>query len=111
MGRKTIKNILVKSDADTLFLSFPFHHPAIKFTKNITLKMIANIDPKRSAIASILSALIGTWYNFLHSHIASFTLIQANTAFQHLAWTVAIIAGLVSIINGVRSWKLKNPKK
>jgi len=99
--------------------------------------MIANIDPMKSAITSILSAVIGSWYNYLNytilnfslssantafQHLAwtvaimilNFTLSSANTAFQHLAWTVAIIAGIVSIVNGMRTWKCKktkNPKK
>jgi hypothetical protein len=31
------------------------------------------------------------------------TLSEANTAFQHAAWTIAILAGVVSIINGIIS--------
>lgn len=58
------------------------------------IKMILEIDPAKSAIASIFSALTGTV-------MAEVTLTATNTAFQHAAWTVAIIAGLVSIINGV----------
>lgn len=56
--------------------------------------MILEIDPAKSAIASIFSALTGTV-------MADVTLTAANTAFQHAAWAVAIVAGLVSIINGV----------
>ena len=58
------------------------------------VKMILDIDPAKSAIASIVSAITGTM-------MADLTLINANTAFQHAAWTVAILAGIVSIINGV----------
>lgn len=58
------------------------------------IKMILEIDPAKSAIASIFSALTGTV-------MADVTLTAANTAFQHAAWAVAIVAGLVSIINGV----------
>ena len=58
------------------------------------MKMILEIDPAKSAIASIVSAITGTV-------MAEVTLTATNTAFQHAAWTVAIIAGLVSIINGV----------
>jgi spore maturation protein SpmB len=67
--------------------------------------MFANIDPTKSAIASILSALTGTWYNYCTVYFSSITLTNANTAFQHAAWTVAILAGIVSIINGMRQWK------
>ncbi len=56
--------------------------------------MILEIDPAKSAIASIFSALTGTV-------MAEITVTAANTAFQHAAWTVAIIAGIVSIINGI----------
>lgn len=58
------------------------------------MKMILEIDPAKSAIASIVSAMTGTV-------MAEVTLTATNTAFQHAAWTVAIIAGLVSIINGI----------
>lgn len=58
------------------------------------LKMIFEIDPAKSAVASIFSALTGTV-------MADVAITAANTAFQHAAWTVAIIAGIVSIINGV----------
>lgn len=71
------------------------------------LKMIANIDPAKSAIASILSAVAGTWYNYWSFYLAAFTLDKVNTAFQHLAWTIAILAGIVSIINGISHWKKK----
>jgi hypothetical protein len=73
--------------------------------------MIANIDPAKSAIASILSAVAGTWYNYCTVYISSFTLAAANTAFQHAAWTVAILAGIVSIVNGCRQWKRENKNK
>mgnify|MGYP006961791789 CR=1 FL=1 len=72
--------------------------------------MIANIDPVKSAITSIFSAVIGSWYNYFGFCITSMSLSTANTAFQHAAWTVAITAGIVTIINGVRQWKHK-PKK
>ena len=56
--------------------------------------MIFEIDPAKSAVASIVSALTGT-------AMANITLVDTNTAFQHAAWTVAIIAGIVSIVNGI----------
>jgi hypothetical protein len=60
----------------------------------MTFKMILNIDPIKSGIASIASAMTGTVINAV-------TLTSANTALQHAAWTVAIIAGIVAIINGI----------
>lgn len=62
--------------------------------QTIKMKMILDIDPAKSAIASISSAFTG-------SVMANISLVEANTAFQHAAWTVAIIAGIVSIVNGI----------
>lgn len=70
--------------------------------------MITNIDPMKSAITSIASAAAGSvskYAAFLQFGFIS--LESANTFFQHLAWTVAIIAGIVSIVNGVRQWKFR----
>ena len=36
----------------------------------------------------------------------SFVFIQTDVALQRLAWTIGIIAALVSIINGMKNWKL-----
>lgn len=91
--------------------------PFLKMTSSLPskqkqiLKMIANIDPAKSAIASIVSAVAGTWYNYCTAYFSAITLAGANTAFQHAAWTVAILAGIVSIINGVRQWKRKTKTK
>lgn len=71
--------------------------------------MIANIDPAKSFVASLISVTAGSSYNYCHVTLAHFTLSAANTAFQHLAWTVAIIAGIVSIVNGII--KIKQTKK
>jgi len=76
------------------------------------MKMILDIDPAKSFVASISSAITGSVLNIV-------TLTEANTAFQHAAWTVAILAGIVSIINGViaiinkvKEYKKKNkPRK
>jgi len=67
--------------------------------------MIANIDPLKSFVASIISVTAGSSYNYCSATLAGISLSTANTAFQHLAWTVAIAAGIVSVINGVRKWK------
>jgi len=73
--------------------------------------MIANIDPVKSAITSLLSVIAGSSYNYCNITLAHLTLSTANTAFQHLAWTVAILAGIVSVINGIRQWKTKQKNK
>lgn len=70
--------------------------------------MIQNIDPLKSALTSLTSAGIGTMTKYLAFIPTSFmTLDRANTCFQHAAWTIAILAGIVSIVNGVRQWHFK----
>jgi general stress protein CsbA len=74
--------------------------------------MIANIDPMKSALTSLFSVIAGSSYNYCNVTMAYLTLSSANTAFQHLAWTVAILAGIVSIVNGIIKIKQsKNPSK
>jgi len=70
------------------------------------MKMLLNIDPIKSGITSICSAFTGTYFSMI-------TLSEANTAFQHAAWTIAIFAVLVSIINGIISIcnKIKEARK
>lgn len=58
------------------------------------MKMILDIDPFKSLIVSISSLLTGTL-------ATKISLMEANTALQHTAWVVAILAGLVSFINGI----------
>lgn len=49
----------------------------------------------RSAMVSVVSAIMGTIFGQY--------IISTDVALQRLAWTVAILAGVVSIINGIRS--------
>lgn len=58
----------------------------------------------KAAVTSIIAAMTGQITSDVSGifHIASLEII--NTAFQHTAWSVAIIAGLVSIVNGTRRW-------
>lgn len=61
--------------------------------------MILNISPIKSFLASILAAVTGTTFEY----ISDITLDATNIAFQHCAWTIAILAGLVSAVNGILS--------
>lgn len=75
------------------------------------LRMISNIDPAKSAIASILSAIIGSISKYLTSvEVPTFIgMITVDTALQRLAWTIAILAGAVAVVNGTKNW-FKNNK-
>lgn len=68
--------------------------------------MIHEIDPLKSAVTSIASAAFGTFTNYCSTSFAFgwISLQTANTFFQHAAWTVAILAGIVSIVNGIKGW-------
>ena len=75
------------------------------------MRMILNISPFKSAITAIGSAIAGTTAEQI-DQVQNIT--AANTAFQHAAWTIAIVAGLVSVVNGIivicdkyRKWKAK----
>ena len=59
---------------------------------------LLNINPSHASLASISAAVTGEVGNL----IASPTMV--DTALQHSAWAVAIIAGIVSIVNGTRKW-------
>jgi len=66
-----------------------------------------NIDSVKAGIASIGAAMTGELTNIL-----SISNLEAvNIAFQHAAWVVAILAGLVSIVNGSLRWFIKPSKK
>lgn len=64
--------------------------------------MIANIDPLKSLCTSVVSLAAGSTSAYVHIHLFDLSLSAVNTGFQHLAWTVAILAGIVAIINGIR---------
>jgi len=67
--------------------------------------MIDSIDPLKSALTSIGSAAIGTFSKYCAIIPFGFISLETvNIFFQHLAWTVAILAGIVSIINGCKTW-------
>lgn len=64
------------------------------------LKFLTEIDPSRASFTSISAAFTGQLAAFINPS----NLDIVNTGFQHLAWIIAIIAGLVSIVNGTRKW-------
>lgn len=69
---------------------------------------IENINPNNSAFASIISVGAGTVSNYVSIFTINFIpLDTVNTMFQHAAWFVAIAAGLVSIKNGTKDWKIR----
>ena len=72
------------------------------------MQRMIDINPLKSAIASILAALTGSASNYFSTILGTDPTI--DTMLQRLAWTVAIIAGVVSIINSVRKWCKKDKK-
>ena len=79
------------------------------------MKMILNISPFKSAYTAFVSALAGTTAEQIEQ---SLDIVKTNTAFQHTAWTIAIIAGIISTINGIimlrgryKDWKNKKHEK
>ena len=76
------------------------------------MKMIFNISPFKAAFTAISSAIAGTTAEQIEQN---YDLVNVNVAFQHAAWTIAIIAGLISTVNGIimlreryKKWKHKN---
>ena len=62
--------------------------------------MINHIHPIKATILSVSSALFGSFAN----------LVTIDVALQRGAYGVAIISGIIAIINGVRPW-VKHWKK
>ena len=62
--------------------------------------MVNNIDSVKAAGASIGAALFGEF----HGTFMMIPLESVNTAMQYAAWVVAILAGIVSVVNGCRKW-------
>lgn len=73
--------------------------------------MIANIEPLRAAVVSILSATFGTINKLCLSAGISTSFLDVDVALQRLAWTVAILAGVVAIVNGVKNWFKRKKEK
>lgn len=66
--------------------------------------MVSNINDVKAAAASICAVLFGEYHNL----VMFVPLESINTLLQHAAWIVAIIAGIVSILNGCRKWFVSN---
>ena len=66
--------------------------------------MVSNINDVRAAAASMGAVLFGEFHNL----VMFVPLESINTALQHAAWIVAIIAGIVSIVNGCRKWFVRD---
>jgi dihydrodipicolinate synthase/N-acetylneuraminate lyase len=65
-------------------------------------------DSTKTALTSLGSAAVGT------AASAANHVTNVNTAFQHAAWTVAIIAGVLTTINlffPLRTWYDRRHKK
>ena len=71
------------------------------------IKYIENIDSAKAGLASVGAATTGQ----LSGMIELTNLEVINIMFQHAVWTIAIIAGIISIINGVRKWDMFNKDK
>ena len=67
-----------------------------------------NISEVRAAFASGIAAITGEASVLLSGTFVATDLELVNTLFQHAAWTVAIFAGIVSIVNGTKKWFKKN---
>ena len=67
-------------------------------------QILDNFSADKSAIASISAATIGELASVFPLYITGKNLEIVNTAFQHAAWVVAILAGIVSVVNGTRKW-------
>lgn len=65
------------------------------------LNFLQSINSFRATVVSICTAFYGTYLS----------VITVDVALQRLAWTVAILAGLVAIINGVKNWIFPKNKK
>jgi len=63
------------------------------------------LDGGKAAIVSVGAAITGQFTQEVSNILYIPPLQAVNTAFQHAAWCVAIIAGLVSIINGTKKWR------
>lgn len=61
------------------------------------IESATNINPFKAAGASIGGAFVGEFATTLSSTM----LFQPTIFFQHLAWTVAAVAGMISAVNGI----------
>lgn len=75
------------------------------------IQIIRLIDHAKAAVISLVSAAIGSFENMFQFEIANLTNQPVSThPLQDLAWFVAIIAGIVSIVNGIDKF-IRNRKQ
>ena len=60
------------------------------------------IRPTITSIISVFGAFTGTLTS------VAMPFCDINTGFQHAAWTIAIIAGMFSIMNYIRNWVISD---
>jgi len=66
----------------------------------------------KSAITALIAAAFGSTANASDHIIMIITQSDwVNTALERGAWTVAILAGCVSIVNGVKKWSIFKNKR
>lgn len=61
------------------------------------MKMIANIDPIKSAMVSVFTLVVSE----VSDQLLFLNLSEADIFFSHATRTIAILAGLVAITNGI----------
>jgi len=67
------------------------------------IKMIDEISSIKSALVSITGAITGTAISQINYLLDNGLTI--DSVLQRGAWTIAMLAGIVAIVNGVRKWK------
>jgi uncharacterized membrane protein (DUF441 family) len=77
-----------------------------------------NFDDIKTALGAMI-ALFSAWLGGIADWIVSFFqipphltfpltmgIIQTDVMLQRIVWTIGILAGIVSIVNGCKSWKI-----
>lgn len=71
---------------------------------------LSSLRSALAAIISIVSAAIGSLANEIHKICKVPLMIETGVIdilLQRAAWTIAIIAGIISVINMMRNWRKK----
>lgn len=83
--------------------------------------MINEIKSTVAALISLTSAFVGTMMDKITSYfnlpeflflpnLGKFFVIGVDVFLQRITWTIGIIAGLFSIINGYKEWRRNKEK-